>query len=215
MTNDLANNESGLVTPEVQEQEKLLTQSEVNEIAGKARQAGYERGVRESGSQAQNIAQGALTEEQVRKMIEEQTLKVQQEAARNAYAQQLIGDFSNKMQTGSSQYEDFEQKVSALELHKIPEIIQLATGVDNTVDVMYELANKPYKVGNLLNLARTAPHLAGAEMNRLSNSIKENKKAAQAIQTPEPISQMKPTSGTADQGTMSVSSLRRQPWLKR
>ena len=201
---------------EMAQQEKMLRQSEVNEIAGKVRQEAYEKGKREAESQlAQNQAQGALTEDQIRQIVMDQAQRAQQEQMQMQQARQIIGDFSSKMAAGADAYPDFDQKVSALDLPKIPEIIQLANSVDNTADVMYELASKPYKVGNLISLARTAPHLAHQEAQRLSASIKANQQAQQSIQTPEPVSQVKPTSAPAENGAMDVKSLRGQKWLRR
>lgn len=218
----MLNDVSSVVSPEMQaqqqmaEQEKLLRQSEVNEIAGKVRQEAYEKGRREAEAQlAQMKATSALSEEQVRQIVMEQTQKAQQEAARLAMAQQVVGSFASKMQAGSAEYQDFEEKVSTLPLAKMPEIVQLANSVDNTADVMYEIASKPYKAGNLLNLARNMPELALVEMQNLSASIKKNKQAAQTIQTPEPLGQMKPSSIPAESGVSGVSNLRKQDWLRR
>lgn len=220
--NEMVNNVPDFVSPEAQaqqqqaEQEKLLKQSEVNEIVGRVRQEASEKARREAEAQmAQMQAAGGLSEEQVRQIVMDQTLKAQQEAARQAYGQQIIGNFVSKMQAGESQYDDFRQKVETLPLEKMPEIIQMAATLDNTADVMYEIASKPYKAGNLLNLARTIPELAMVEMQNLSASIKKNKEAQSSIQTPEPLAQMKPTSVPVDNGTMSVANLRNQKWARR
>ena len=222
MTNDMdigmpgESNPMSVQNQQMAEQEKLLSQSEVNTIAGKVRQEAYEKGKKEAeSSMAQNRAQGSLTEEQVRQIVMDQTQRAQQEQMQMQQARQIIGDFSSKMAAGADAYPDFEQKVGALDLPKIPEIIQLANSVDNTADVMYELASKPYKVGNLITLARTAPHLAHQEAQRLSASIKANQQAQQNIQTPEPVSQVKPTSAPAENGAMDIKSLRGQKWLRR
>ncbi len=211
--NEMVNNVPDVLSPEMQaqqqqtEQEKLLRQSEVNEIVGRVRQ--------EETQMAQMQSSHGLSEEQVRQIVMEQTQRAQEDAARTAMARQVLGSFANKMQAGVDSYEDFEQKVGTLPLSKMTEIIQMADGVDNTADVMYEIASKPYKVGNLLTLARTMPELAMIEMQNLSSSIKKNKQAQQAIQTPEPLAQMKPSNVPADNGNMSVSNLRNQSWLRR
>lgn len=209
-------------------QEKMLPQSEVNDLAGKIRAEAYEKG-RQQAMQAQmqaapaqenfaaqQVAQGSMSEDQVKAMIQEQTLEFQQKQAQRMMAEKIVGEFSTKMQGGAEKYEDFEATVKELDLRTIPEIVQLANSVSNTDDVMYDLGKNPYKIANLKVLAQTSPHLARAEMNRLSQSIVSNGKAKdQVAGVKEPLSQMKPSTGTVDTGEMSVSDFRNASWLRR
>jgi len=187
--------------------ERVFTQAEVNELVGKTRHEGYERGIRESqsGQKPQQFDEATLG-----RIVEEKM----QAQVRSAIAQQVVSDFVGKMEAGKGKYEDFEQKVSGLDLKTIPQIVQLANGTDNTADVVYDLANNPYKVATLLTLAEKSPHLAQAEIARLSNSIKSNQKAVEAAQPKEPLSQIKPSATTGDGSAMSIASLRRAPWMK-
>jgi len=210
-----------------QPKEKMVAQSEVDTIAGIAREQGIDKGRREaemafkaqqemtSKVSAQQVAQGSMSEEQVRQMIMQETQKQQQEQLQMAHAQQVVSEFVSKMQGGAEKYEDFESTVAALELPKIPEIVKLANSADNTADVMYELGKNPYKVASLLTLARTAPHLAQAEMARLSGSIKKNQDVASKVVTREPLSQIKHSTAGADGGELSVKDLRKQSWMRR
>jgi hypothetical protein len=198
--------------------EKMLPQSEVDKLAGRIRAEAYEKGLNagSNNSAAQQMAQGALSEDQVRKMIQEQTLKVQQEQAQQMMAERIVGEFAGKMEAGPGKYEDFDNVVQQLDLRTIPEIVQLANSVQNTDEVMYDLGKNPYKIAQLKILAQTSPHLARAEMNRLSQSIISNKTAqAQVSGIKEPLSQIKPSTGSVDSGTPSVKDLRGASWLRR
>lgn len=200
------------------QQEKMLTQDEVNKLVGRVRHDGYEKGRRDAQAELQGsqMSNPQITEDKLREMMREEAARVQEEQIRQAMAQQLIGEFAAKMAAGKDKYEDFEHKVAALDLAKIPEIIQLANGTDNAADVMYELANKPYKIGNILGLYARAPHLAIAEMNNLASSIKSNQQAAQQAATPpEPMSQFKPSIAAGDNGKLSVRDFRKASYLRR
>src|SRR3990167_2198035 len=198
--------------------EKLLSQSEVNEIVGKVRHAGYEKGRKDGMAETKEsaISNPQLTEDQIRQMMREEASKVQEDQFRQQAAHHLLSEFSTKMAAGKERYPDFEEKVAGLDLAKIPQIIQLANATDNTADVMYELANKPYKVGNILSLLNSAPHLAIAEMQNLSNSIKTNQKAAQTVSSArEPLSNLRPSNAGIDNGVKSVGDFRKMPCLMR
>lgn len=202
-------------------QEKMLPQSEVNELAGKIRADAYEKGKREaimsqqmSASGAQQMAQGSLNEEQVRQMMRDEAQKINAQQAQMLEAQRIVGEFASKMDLGKEAYTDFEDTVRQLDLRAIPEIVQLANSVGNTADIMYDLGKNPYKIANLKVLAQTSPHLARAEMNRLSQSITSNKQAVAQVSTREPLGQMKPSTASVDSGPMTLKDMKRQKWAR-
>jgi hypothetical protein len=200
-------------------QEKMLPQSEVNELAGRIRAEAYEKAKRELQSAnpvgAQQVAQGAMSEEQIRRLIDEQTTKIQQQHLMAKDAERIVSEFATKMDLGKEVYEDFDDSVRELDLRAIPEIVQLANSVGNTAEVMYDLAKNPYKIANLKVLAQTSPHLAKKEMQRLSASIDSNKAAASQVNTRTPVSQMKPSTGLADSGPgMSLKDFKRAHWAR-
>lgn len=201
-----------------QPHEKMLTQEEVNKLVGRVRSEGYEKGRKDASAELQGSQMNnpQISEDKLREMMREEAARVQEEQIRQAMAQQLIGEFSTKMVAGKEKYPDFEEKVAALDLAKIPEIVQLANSIDNTADVMYELANKPYKIANILGLLQRAPHLAISEMNNLSKSIKANEQATQQVSTPrEPLSQIKPSTAGGADGKLSVKDFRKMSYLRR
>ena len=209
--NEMLNQDMAQAVPVAAPQEKMIPQSEVNHLVGKVRQEAHEKGKME----AQQVQQGTLSEERIRQIIMEQTQQSQQKQAMEMRAQQIVQDFAGKMSAGGAKYPGFEEKVAALDLPKIPQIVHLASSVDNTADVMNELADNPHKIASLLTLARETPHLANLEMQKLSNSIKANQKATETVQTKEPLSTIKPSTAPSDKGPLSVADFRKAKWAQR
>jgi len=228
MTEDLLQNQAAPnenaqapIAPAVQEE--MVPKSEMNRVAKMLRETYYEKGKEDAMKssqnaapmQAQQMAQGSMSEEQVRRLIEEQTTKMQQQHLMAKDAERIVSEFASKMDMGKEAYEDFEDSVRELDLRSIPEIVHLANSVGNTADVMYDLAKNPYKIANLKVLAQTSPQLAKKEMQRLSQSIDSNKAAVQQVNTRAPVSQMKPSTGIADGGTgMTLKDFKRAPWAR-
>lgn len=204
--------------------EKLLKQSEVNEIVGHARQTAYEKARREIESQYQakqyentskvNTIGGMtqMSEDEVRKIISEESLKQSQMTA----AQNVAYRFHQKMQDGSKKYPDFEETIADLrdDLSTMPYIAEWAESLDNTADVMYELAKNPSKLASLQVLAHTSPKIAMKQMKELSGSIKKNEEAKITPAAPEPLSHIRPSNVGTDNGKMTVRDYKKQPWLR-
>ena len=233
---------SGVEIPQSQEQSfqaptpepsvtKTYSPQEVGQIVGRKKKEAYEEGKRAALSELHSresapyrpeaetqtpVASGVyMTPEQIRNLVKEETEKMQIETARNTQASQIVSEFVQKLETGKKAYPDFEAKVSQLNLANLGNIVELANATDNTADVIYDLAENPHKVANLMMLAYTAPHLAQMEMQKLSASIRSNKQAASnQPQVNEPLSHVKHSTIAADSGSLSISSLRKQPWLK-
>lgn len=209
--------------------EKMLRQSEVNELIGRYKKEAYNRGKMDAMNELQPQQQqpvaapmqpspqqmGGMQQpnmDQIRQMIAEQTRELQLQAA----SQQIANQFHSKIDAGKSKYPDFDEKVKPLwdSLGSVPEIAMLANGVDNTADVFYDLANNLHKVGTIKSLHAMDPRLAQAEIMRLSHSIKSNQAATQTPSVNEPLSQIKPSTAGADNGNLEIDDLRRQPWMR-
>jgi hypothetical protein len=219
-----------------QTQEKLLRQSEVNDIVGRVKHESYEKGKTEAQAEwqrnqsqtSQNTSQNnqqtiggmsQMTPDEIRKLVKEASkeasLQTYQEAEQQVAAQKIVGEFVGKINRGKDRYSDFEQVVSPLQLQTIPQIVALSNKFDNTEDIIYDLGKYPAKVAPLVTLAAIAPHLAEIEMRKLSEDIKSNQNSANKEQNVrEPHSQMKPSNIGNDNGAHSISDLRKQPWLK-
>lgn len=222
-------NLSSDIAPEVQSepQEKMLPQSQVNEIvrAAQARAADKARAeMSQQQSQSAPTMQGQFDADSLRKMIAEETQKAQsaaimqerqrqQEAQANEIAQQIM----TKLSAGKEKYEDFDNVVHELGIAQFPELMQMGNQMDNLPDIVYELGNNPSKIANLAMLYEKNPNLAFKEMKKLSESIKSNEHAkASQYPTPKPLSAVTPSINARDSGRpMSVSELRKLPAFRK
>ncbi len=206
-------------------QEKMLRQSEVNEITGHVRKEAYEKGKRDAANEYQktvsapsvnaNVTQSIggvnqLPDEQIRRLINEEAQKMSQMAV----AQKIAQDFTQKLVTAKDKYEDFEQQVSELDLASMPHIVDWANSLDNTADVIYHLAKYPEKLASVTYLAKENPRKAAKLLHSLSDSIKQNETAKNQPSVAEPLSQVRPSTTGTDNGSMSVSDYRKQSWLR-
>ena len=124
----------------------------------------------------------------------------------------LVQNFKTKMDSAKEKYSDFDDIVTDVDYGKIANVVKMATTqIDNTGDIMYELAkNHPTKLVELEITAREQPGLALRELRRLSESIKVNQAAAQVKRPNEPLSQLtQSNSGVDDGSNMSVSDFRK------
>jgi hypothetical protein len=201
------------------QQEKMLRQSEVNELVGRVKHDAYTKGVRDAQQpQQQSAPQGQsmggmpqVTEDHVRQMIAEE----QHRQTQMAEAHKTLSNFAEQMGTGKGKYSDFDETVAKLgDLKTYPHIVQLATDQGMAGEIMYELGRNPGKVASLTTLAYINPDLAKIEMKKLADSIKTNEQGSQSPSVPEPLSQIKPSTVGSDNGSSSVRDLRKKSWAR-
>lgn len=213
-----------VVSPDAQDasSEKLLKQSEVNELVGRSKHEAYTKGLRDAqagNTQMQSPANAAssmggmpgITEDHVRQMIADEHQKQTNVAA----VHQVLSNFANQMDGAKAKYSDFDETVGNLgDLKNIPHVVQLAAESGIAGDVMYELGKNPGKVATLTTLAYVNPQLAKYEMKKLTDSIKTNQDSSKAPDVAEPLSQIKPSSVGTDNGSNSIRDLRRKSWAR-
>jgi hypothetical protein len=214
-------------TPVEKVDEKLVPQSKVNEVVGAAKKDAYEKARKEFEAQypsstvnapVNNVApnqpdvadETLMTSSQVRELINAEATRQRNEAE----TQQMITTFANKMEAGKSKYNDFEATVSQLDIFNNPELIPLANSMDNSSDVLYDLAKNPGKFASVLLLAKTNPTLAHRQFWDISNSIKANEAALRQPQADAPLDQINPSNTGTDNGLKTVSDLRKAPYLR-
>lgn len=231
------------VTTEGAAPEKMLRQSEVNAIAARTKQEGYDKAMREMAAQygtqqaqtpqaqpaplqpqqqpqqqpMNSQASPQLTPDQVRQMIMEHA---PQSVAQQQQAQQRAGveaNFIQKLEAGKTPYPDFDQKVYHLDLAgKNRDMIPLLNSVDNAADVMNDIADNPKKLVELRALAMSvSPQAAFNEMRKLSDSIKQNQSATQERLPNEPLSQVNTSITGADSGSLKNVTDFRNAWASR
>ncbi len=203
--------------------EKVLRQSEVNELVGRVKHEAYTKGLKDAQGSVQSQPQVAqqqasgiggmpsITEDHVRQIIADNAQQQAQMTAVNG----MLSNFVQQMGTAKEKYSDFDETVANLgELKDMPHVVQLATGTGMAGDVMYELGKNPGKVATLTTLAYVNPNLAQAEMKKLADSIKKNQEASDVPNVNEPLSQVKPSMVGADNGSNSFRDLRNKKWAK-
>jgi hypothetical protein len=202
-------------------EEKVLKQSEVDELVFRLKHEAYEKGKRDAHVQnPQSALEPAgqsmggmpqVTEDHVRQMIADEAQKQTQMAG----VQQTLSNFVDQMKAGKGKYSDFDETVAKLgNFQNIPHIVKMATDTGIAGDVIYELGRNPGKVASLTTLAYINPQLAEHEMKKLVDSIKTNDQASKEPSVSEPLSQVKPSTVGTDNGSNSVRDLRRKSWAK-
>lgn len=201
-------------------QTRVYTEDEVNGIIGAKKQKAYDKGYETAKSEltqqpVQPTQQPSLTPESVKEMAKAEAKAEYEQQQNQARANQFVQQFSAKMEAGKEKYDDFEPTVASLQLHTIPDIVQLANVFDNTKEIMYDLGKNKSKVASFLVLAKTAPHLAYQEMQALSESIKKNESSlANQKNVSPPLSQIKPSTVGTDNGERTITDLRQEDYLR-
>lgn len=212
--------------------EQMLPQSKVNELIGREKTAaearGYEKAKREAMANVNNNVQpeqnvqqvqsmGGIKQsspDEIRRQVREE-MNLQQQQAHNY---QVANTFLQKLSLGAGKYNDFKDVVpdQFLEsfVQQAPAVFHLTNSVDNTADVMYELAKNPEKIISLRDIAAMNPAAAQRKMQELAASIKVNEQALKQPNANEPLSQIKPSTVGTDNGSMTVSDYKKVDWLR-
>lgn len=206
-----------------QAQERLFKQSELNEIVGRAKHdavESYKRNQQPMQAQSpQPQTSRTLSEDDVKRLTgeelsrqREQWTREAQEKADAEVAQRIVNSYKEKIAPGKEKYEDFEAVTNNVDMRYYPNVVQLlAEYVDNSHDVLYDLAKHRTKLGQIEQLCSHNPQDAIYEIKRLSDSIKANDSTSQMKHANSPLSQQRPSNtGTDSGGTLSMKDLKRK-----
>jgi hypothetical protein len=232
MDNSVMDNVSDTTQAQVQEtaqqaQERLFKQSELNEIVGRAKHDAVESFKRQQQTQyAQQAPQSnqtqsskSLSEDDVKRLTSEELARQRDQWTREAQekadadiAQRIVNSYQEKIAPGKEKYEDFEAVTNNVDMRYYPNVVQLlAEYVDNSHDVIYELAKNRTKLYQLESTCGHNPQDAIYEIKRLSDSIKANESSSQMKHANSPLSQQRPSNtGTDSGGTLSMKDLKRK-----
>ena len=232
MDNSVMDNVSDTTQTQVQEtaqqtQERLFKQSELNEIVGRAKHDAVESFKRQQQSQyaqqapqsSQTQSSKSLSEDDVKRLTGEELSRQRNEWTREAQekadadiAQRIVNSYKEKIAPGKEKYEDFEAVTNNVDMRYYPNVVQLlAEYVDNSHDVIYELAKNRTKMYQLESTCGHNPQDAIYEIKRLSDSIKANESSSQMKHANSPLSQQRPSNtGTDSGGTLSMKDLKRK-----
>lgn len=217
--------------------ERLYNSKEMSVIIAREREKAKEKGRREALMELQQqqqpqeqqapvaqqpqaqVTQGgmqSLSPEQVQQMMQQELPKMMEQHVNQVKQEQVVNSFVQKMKAAEEQHPGLEEELNQLNWkdHRTSALAMMANDMENTGEIMRELLDHPSKFGELLNLVDSQPHLAAKQLFSLSNSIKQNQKAAaENKRAQEPLSQMKPSLNAGmDNGTASVSDFRKMRW---
>lgn len=217
--------------------EKTLTASEVNNIVRREKHRAAESAKRDLEAQHQaeierlraeqtgpvSSANGSMDTAEIEKRVyekflsdlqkhKEQITKEQEEAE----LKEIANKYYLKMGKGSELFNDFKEVIGEFEPSAFPNAVMLATHMDNTPEIMYELANNPIKLQEIEGLAQRSPKMAQKELEKLSKSITKNVEAkTNNVTAPAPLSKLKSSSAVGvDTGKMTIKDFKNAPWLK-
>lgn len=226
------------ITSTPENQEKLLPQSQVNKIvqhekaraAAAARQEVEEKYQREASLQTHqqanqtNNVNANVDVDALAKQVRDKVVADQREESDKLNAQQreeqasnLVNMYFSKMAQGKETYADFEEVTKDFDPAAFPQLAALSAQLDNTADIIYELAANPSKLVTLDTLANRNPRQGQAELLKLSKSIASNKQAqtdADSRYTPAPLARLQPSKVSGSNGKLGIRDLRSQDWLK-
>jgi hypothetical protein len=214
--------------------ERMIAQSQVNEIVGNAKREAAERAVEaykrqqaQSQSQTQSYSQPYSDQSQYRNVSEDDVKRLtgdeikrhfkqlEEQAQKQANAEaanRVVGMFAEKIRAGKDKYEDFDSVAGNVAMQHYPNVVQLlAENVDNTADVLYHLAKNRTKLYELESTCAHYPPDAIYEIKRLSESIKANEQSSQMRNPNSPLTQQRPSVAGTDSGTaVSWADLKRK-----
>jgi len=185
---------------------RTLSSKAINGITKDAHSRGYRKGKEEAlaelrNQQQQNTSMNTsqpsynrsdierLAAESAQRQIDE-TLKQREMSLQ---ANMIAQTFMERVKDPSNfeKYPDYQETMSLVDFSKIPNIVEMSTKVNNTADVLYEIAKNPHKLAQLNALSREQPKLAERELLNLSKSILQNQDAINQPHANEPLNQIK------------------------
>lgn len=216
-----------------QAQSEGLSQQQVNDIVKREKTQAAERTRREMEAQHQgelervraeagNQSGNQIDPEAMKREIYDQFMNDlkyhRDELAKQEEEKHLRGladQYHLKMGKGSQLFDDFEQVMGDFKPAEFSNTAMLAAQMENTPEIMYELANNPGKLAEIEALAEKSPTMAKKQLDRLAKSIESNLSAKQNnVNAPPPLSQVKSSSVGVDSNKMSLKDLKGAAWLR-
>ncbi len=165
----------------------------------------HERGAKEalSGINNQNPVDSKSIEEFTKhfdKHIEDKIAERLQFAKQNEEAHNIAKNFYGKLGNSnlSEKYPDYSEAIKSLNIPNMSQIVEQVADMENTDEIMYQLATNPSKIASLEILFSKQPELAKKELKNLSESLKANSKAMNSRQPNSPLSHIRNSINTVN-----------------
>jgi wyosine [tRNA(Phe)-imidazoG37] synthetase (radical SAM superfamily) len=206
--------------------EKLLPQSEVNELIrlqkDKAFTKGYQQALTEHQAAAAQVqvptppvaaTQGATPQtaysqedaERVRAMVREETAAELQRQHQENWWRQSMQQLTQKVNAAKATIPDFDEVTGKINFTQMPHVMAYVNQFPNSGEMLYDLSKNPTK---LAAVAGAPEPLMMPMLQELSSSIAANNKAQDTKLPPEPLDQSKPSAIGVDNGTMSLKDMK-------
>lgn len=201
--------ESDQIQPEKVDDEESLPKSRVEELVKKAKlkgrnsmQAELEALKAENAALKSGGSMGGMAVPVDPEVIKQQILadlqsQFQQASEQRAHeemereAKKVVDTYRAKMSTGKESFEDFDQVMDDFNPEAFPNLVYLASKMENTPAVMYELMKNPSKWATVAVLSERDPKAAQNMLTRISESIKANQQAkAEEKDVPPPLGRL-------------------------
>lgn len=235
MINDINEDVSISDSSPVQEQERMVPESKVNEIIREKYAKAFNKGKAEGAKEAEASFKSNIPvqpeyrdfdENKLRQVIgeifnekEANYSKIQKENNNRIESEKISQEILSKFDESKKKYEDFEEETQGVNYEYHAPVLLLANKFDNTGDIFYELQKKPSKLITIHGLLHAGDkEKALSEIKKISDSIKNNEAAVNSKKPPRPLNQIKSSNiagDTGSKGYVRISDLRKQSYLMR
>lgn len=207
-----------------EKQEKMLPVSRVEQLIKKAKLKGRDAMLQEvealkaenellkksagsMGGMAIPVDEEAITQkilDKIHQQFQENSEKMAQEELEKE-AKKIADSYHAKMSIGKDNFADFEEVMADFNPAAFPNLVFLASQVDNTPALMYEIMKNPSKLATLAVMSERDPRAAQNMINRISSSIKANEQAkAEEQNVPDPLRRLSSSPIGQDSGEPSL-----------
>ncbi|AXH77665.1 MAG: hypothetical protein [Caudoviricetes sp.] len=150
--------------------------------------------------------------EQVIARLQQDMLARQAETEKAAYEAEMnrvSENYFSKLKAGGEKISDFDEVMADFDHTQFPQLVWAASGLDNTDEIMYHLANNPQKLEKINGWLKSMPNRGLKELKNLSDSIRETNAAVDDYQpTNAPLSQIKSSNVSAGSGLSELERLK-------
>lgn len=210
------------------EQQKMVSQDDVNRIVAREKAAAAEKARREAELAYQQKLEeinakrsaGASREGDADTLYQDvkERLAADKEYERKYQeANAIASKYAEKINSARSKYDDFDETISTFNPGVYTNVACLLADMPNGGDVLYELQKNPEKLANVDYLSNRDPVHAKAVLNKLAMSIQQNQDAVSNSQynsISSPLDRLSNSRVAGDNGKKTISDLRKMPWAR-
>ena len=185
------------------------------------RQSGIPAQTSDGLSNNQRVQQSNFSEDEINKRIEEKVKQELQGHRQQAEADRVIQDFAGRLGAATQEYPDIQKAFQSLNLDGANPaaqafLIQAATSVDNTADLIMSWSENPLRMHEIISMATWNPVAAQRQLQNYAMSLKANKDAKKSYQKVNaPLSKIQSSNTGMDDGEPTVDDLASRPEFKR